>query len=144
MSAGAEDRIMELRFPALPGRMTPVRRSVRGALAECGLDEVAVQEIVLAISEACQNVMKHGYAGGEPGDIVLTLARDGDALVVRVADFAPTFDPTQIRPRDLSDVRPGGLGVHFITELMDTAECLPGPGGVGNVLRMTRKTGVSP
>ena len=144
MSAREEDRLMELRFPARTTCMKPVRKSVRAALAECGLDRRAAEEIVLAISEACQNVMRHGYGDGEAGDIVLTISRDGDRMVVRITDFGPTFDPTQIEPRDLSDIRPGGLGVHFITELMDTAECLPGPGGVGNVLLMTRKTGVSP
>ena len=144
MSAGAEDSIMELRFPARPERMQRVRQRVRDALAECGLDPLTIEEIVLAISEACQNVIKHGYANIEAGDIELTLMRDGDRLVVRITDFAPAFDPAFVEPRDLTVVRPGGLGIYFITELMDTAECLPGPGGVGNVLRMTRKKGISP
>jgi len=144
MTAAAEDRIMELRFPARPERMRPVRQSVRHALAECGLDPLTTEEIVLAISEACQNVIKHGYANVEAGDIELTLMRDGEKLVVRITDFAPAFDPSCVEPRDLAVVRPGGLGIYFITELMDTAECLPGPGGIGNVLRMTRKTGISP
>ncbi len=140
----AEDRLMELRFPARPDRMALVRKSVRGAVLDCGFDDFAVQEIVLAIGEACQNVMRHGYADREAGDIVVSLSRTKERLVIRVTDFAPTVDPAQIQSRDLSDIRPGGLGVHFITELMETVEYRPGPGGVGNVLLMTRKTGVSP
>jgi len=143
MSANGGDRVMELRFPALPDTMRSVRDCVRAALADCPFDDGAVEDIVLAISEACQNVMRHGYGDGTPGDIVLTVSRAPDGVVVRVADFAPTLDPARIRARDLSEVRPGGLGVHFISELMDTAEFLPGPDGVGNVLQMTRKTRVT-
>jgi len=143
MSAATGDRVMELRFRALPDNMRSVRDCVRTALAGCALDADAVEDIVLAISEACQNVMRHGYADGAPGDIVLTVSRSGDGVVIRVADFAPTVDPARVRARDLAEVRPGGLGVHFISELMDSAEFLPGPGGVGNILQMTRKTRVT-
>lgn len=143
MSANGDQRVMELRFPALPDNMRSVRDCVRGALADCRFDEDAVEEIVLAISEACQNVMRHGYGDGAAGDIVLTVSRSRDGVVIRVADFAPTVDPARVRARDLAEIRPGGLGVHFISELMDTAEFLPGPGGVGNVLQMTRKSKVT-
>ncbi|MEE8332346.1 MAG: ATP-binding protein [Alphaproteobacteria bacterium] len=139
-----EERLLELRFPARPDRMALVRKSIRGAALDYGFDDFAIQEIVLAISEACQNVMRHSYTERETGDIVVSLSRTAERLIIRVTDFAPTVDPTKIRSRDLSDIRPGGLGVHFITELMETVEYLPGPGGVGNILLMTRKTEVSP
>jgi sigma-B regulation protein RsbU (phosphoserine phosphatase) len=58
---------------------------------------------------------------------------------VRVTDFAPPVDPETIKPRDLDDVRPGGLGTHFLREIMDTADFLPAPDGAGNLLRMTKK-----
>lgn len=139
----AVERVTELRFLALPARMALVREWVREAADECGLSETEAEDIVLAIGEACQNVMRHGYPDGEPGDIVLSISWSEDGIVVKVTDFAPTIDPDAIRSRDLDDLRPGGLGMHFINSLMDTVEFLPGPAGVGNVLRMTRKTGVS-
>ena len=139
-----EERLMEIRFPARPDRMAMVRKSVRGVALDCGFDDFAVQEIVLAIAEACQNVMRHGYTEREIGDIVVSLSRTAERLIIRVTDFAPTINPAQIQSRDLSDIRPGGLGVHFISELMETVEYMPGPGGSGNILLMTRKTEVSP
>lgn len=148
MSAAGEDRIVELRFPARPDRMWLVRASVRDAARYCGLEARAAEQVVLAVAEACQNVMRHGYAGREDGDIVLSISLGADDLVVRVRDFAPPVDPAEVKSRDLDDVRPGGLGVHFIEQLMDSAVFLPGPEGVGNVLQMTKqvtgKVGVSP
>lgn len=143
MTSRLEDVIVEIRFPARPDRMTLVRSTVRNAASYGGLDPTSIQELVLAVGEACQNVMQHGYGDLETGDILLTLARMEDGIVVRVADFAPAVDPAKIKPRDLSDVRPGGLGVHFIEELMDSAEFRPNPDGIGNVLEMTKRTEIS-
>lgn len=139
----SEDMIVELRFPARPDRMTLVRSTVRNAASYAGLDPTSIQELVLAVGEACQNVMQHGYGDVATGDILLTLSRSDDGIVVRIADFAPAVDPTKIKPRDLSDVRPGGLGVHFIEELMDSAEFRPNPDGIGNVLEMTKRMEIS-
>lgn len=139
----AEEIIVELRFPARPDRMTLVRSTVRGAAVFCGLDPTTTQEIVLAVGEACQNVMQHAYTGLHAGDILLTILRNDDALVLRVTDFAPPIDLTKVRPRDFSEIRPGGLGVHFIEALMDSAVFSHGPNGTGNILEMTKRVGAS-
>jgi anti-sigma regulatory factor (Ser/Thr protein kinase) len=119
--------------------MSLVRETLRSAARHCGFDPDATKDLVLAVCEACQNVVQHGYAGQEPGDIVLTMARSEDGVIVRIRDFAAPVDPTKIKSRDLDDVRPGGLGIHFITRLMDSAEFLPGADGIGNVLQMTKR-----
>ena len=62
---------------------------------------------------------------------------------VRLRDFASPADPDSMRPRDLDDIIPGGLGTHFIREIMDSAEFLPPPGGEGNLLQLTKKIGPS-
>lgn len=143
MSRAAEERLMELRFPAEANRMVLVRETVRSAARFCGFDEVTTGDIVLAVGEACQNVILHSYAGRDAGDIVLGILRGTEGIILRVTDFAPAIDPAVIKPRDLRDQRPGGLGIHFIQELMDTADFRPAPEGVGNVFQMTKKTGLS-
>ena len=67
------------------------------------------------------------------------MTRSEDGVVVRVRDFAAPVDPEKLKPRDLADVRPGGLGIHFIKNLMDSAVFLPGADGIGNVLQMTKR-----
>ena len=141
MKDALEKPIVELRIPAFADRMSLVRETLRSAARHCGFDVSATKELVLAVCEACQNVMQHGYAGQEPGDIILTLARSADGVIVQVRDFAATVDPSKIKSRDLDDVRPGGLGIHFIENLMDSAVFLPGDDGIGNVLQMTKRIG---
>ena len=55
----------------------------------CGFDDTAAQNIVLAVDEACQNIIVHGYKGREDGEILLSLARKHDGIQVCLVDSAP-------------------------------------------------------
>jgi anti-sigma regulatory factor (Ser/Thr protein kinase) len=88
-----------------------------------GFTDAQCSQIALAIDEALTNIMKHGYERRTDGRIWLKLnpitdAKD-PALEVIIDDEAKQVDPGQIRGRDLEDIRPGGLGVHIIKEVMD-------------------------
>ena len=58
--------------------------------------------------------------------------------MMRIRDFAPKIDPAKIGPRSLEDVRPGGLGTHFIRAVMDDATFIPLPDGEGNLLELVK------
>ncbi len=142
----AEDQfeiLFEARFPARADRLKLVRGSVRTAAHMCGFTDTEAQNIVLAVDEACQNIIVHGYKEQTDGEIVLSLRRTPDGLFVQLRDFAPPVDPTTVRPRALDDVRPGKLGSHFIREIMDSMEFHPSPDGTGNLLIMIKKTGTA-
>lgn len=132
-----------LRLPAQVDRMRLVRGAVAGAAGLCGFDDDTTADIVLAVAEAGQNVILHAYGGREGEAIELEILRRANALVIRLRDFASPTDPDSLRPRDLDDIMPGGLGTHFIREIMDSAEFLPPPGGEGNLLQLTKKIGQS-
>ena len=137
--AGAGERILEFAFPSQAGQLKEVRGKVRDTARLCGFGADAVQDIVLAVDEACQNVIRHAYGGSAEGEIVLEICRAGDDLVFLLRDFAEPTDVTTVKPRDLDDVRPGGLGTHFMAEVMDRVEFLPPPEGGGNLLRMVKR-----
>ncbi len=138
------ETLLELRFPARADRLKLVRGGVRAAARMCGFNDATAQSIVLAVDEACQNIIVHGYKGRADGEIVLGVFRCRDGILVRLRDFAPPVDPTKIKPRALDDIRPGKLGSHFIREIMDSAEFRPSPDGTGNLLEMIRRMDSSP
>ena len=133
--------LLELRFPARAEELKSMRQAVKECLTGCGVGEDSARDIVLAIDEACQNVIRHAYGPRRGGDIVLEVERTGGEVVFSLIDFAPRIDPSQVRPRDLDDVRPGGLGTHLIQEVMDSAEFIEPPAGCGNLLRMIKRIG---
>jgi len=125
----------------VPGRaqsLVMVRRAVEASATLCGFSKEQTQDIILAVDEACQNVVRHAYAGALDGDMVVDVRREKGAYLVLIRDFAPSVDPAIIKSRALDDVRPGGLGVHFIREVMDTMDYLPPPDGQGNLLRLKK------
>ncbi len=137
-NAAAEQLLLEIRFFAKPDRLKLIRPVVLAAARMCGFDEQGGQDIVLATDEACQNVIIHGYRGQPDKQITLTAYDIADGIQIRLRDTAPAADPAHIHPRDLDDIRPGGLGTHFMQAAMDDVVYLPAPGGVGNLLRLTK------
>ena len=135
------DVVLMLQFPAQADRLKPMRSKVLEAVTQCGCSDAVARDIVLAVDEACQNVIRHAYAGVDGGTIDLEVRCVNRAIVILLRDFAATIDVSRIKPRDLDDLRPGGLGLHFIREIMDEIEFVPPPSGRGNLLRMTKRIG---
>jgi sigma-B regulation protein RsbU (phosphoserine phosphatase) len=137
MSAG--DVLLELRTPARAAELKHIRDAVRKTALAAGCGSECAGDIVMAIDEACQNIIRHAYGKDRNGEIVLEIERQGENLVLSLIDFAPTIDPARVKPRDLDDVRPGGLGTHLIRKVMDSADFIEPPPGCGNLLRMVKR-----
>jgi sigma-B regulation protein RsbU (phosphoserine phosphatase) len=128
----------ERRYPAHPDELSAIRAAVGGAARALGCGESMVGDVVLAVDEACQNIIRHAYKGSE-GDILVHLDRDSDRLVIRLMDFAPAVDVAKIQPRPLDEIRPGGLGTHLMRSIMDKVDFLAPPPGIGNLLQMVKR-----
>jgi len=133
------ESLLELRFPARAEELKPARHAVKEALLASGCANAVARDIVLALDEACQNVIRYAYGPEREGDISLTIESRGEELVFLLTDWAPRIDDSKVRPRDLDDVRPGGLGTFLIREVMDRTDFIDPPPGCGNVLRMVRR-----
>lgn len=127
------------------GRLTPQglsdqREAVGGALRAAGADAGVASDIVMAVDEASQNILRHGYGplGEMAGEIILEITRDVNIFTVRMIDFAPSAELANITPRALEDIAPGGLGLHFMRQAMDSLSWPPPPPGTGNLLLMTK------
>ena len=134
-----EKRLFEVRFPAAPDRLYMVRMLVKRAAGIVGCDKQQSERLVIAVNEACMNIIQHAYRGDDTGEIVLEILNNDSQIQFRLTDFAEPVDLASVKPRDLDDVRPGGLGTHFIREIMDECEMGHLEGGKGNYLRMVKK-----
>lgn len=128
-----------LRFRARPSALRRVRAAVDEAVRARGASEGCAEDVVRAVDEACQNVIRHAYGGACDAAIELEIHREADRLVVLLRDFAAPVPADAVRPRPLDELRPGGLGTHLIHALMDESAFLPPPEGRGNLLRMVKR-----
>ncbi len=131
--------LVDLTFDSCPSNLKQVRDRVRDACARSGCGEELERKLVLVIDEAVSNVIRHAYRGQRDRQIRLRISLDGDELTFRLRDYADPVDVSCIRPRDLSECRPGGLGINFIDSVMDSWEFQRPARGAGNVLQMTKR-----
>ncbi len=117
-------------------------RAVVGSVARrLGFNEIQCGQISLAVDEALCNVITHGYHRCPDGRIWVSLwALDTKPTGIKIVieDLASQVDPATIRSRDLADIRPGGLGVHIIREIMDEV-CYERRSGGGMQLTMIKR-----
>lgn len=126
-----------LEIPSDPCGLFLVRSLVERLARRMGYEQTEVSQIILAVDEACTNVIRHAYHNSTDQRIVLTFHVEEDRLEIHVRDFGTPSDPESLRPRDLSELRPGGLGLHFIQKSMDEVHYGEASGG-GGLLRLIK------
>jgi len=91
-----------------------------------GVDSQALYDLQLACDEACTNVITHGYAGMNPGSIIVQLELEPRRAVMRITDFGHAFEPSETPmpdPGAALEGRPtGGFGLYFIYQTMDDVD----------------------
>lgn len=116
---------LRLQMVSDPVYLSGAREMVASVAKRLGFTEEACGQIALAVDEALCNVIRHGYERRRDGPIWLSVwplpSDNGHASGMRIVveDEAKQVEPEQIKSRDLDEVRPGGLGVHIIRQVMD-------------------------
>jgi sigma-B regulation protein RsbU (phosphoserine phosphatase) len=137
---GAADKLLEFQFPASSEHLCTLRNKLRGVLESCSKSDELKNCIVLAVSEACMNIIEHAYCDDDKGDIIVEVEKQGDSMIFRLTDFAHRKTrEEEMQSRPLEEIRPGGLGCHLINEIMDKVSLIECDSTCGNVLQMTKK-----
>ncbi|HET9031372.1 MAG TPA: SpoIIE family protein phosphatase [Dokdonella sp.] len=126
-------------FPAQPEQMREIRSLLRGALDDAGVETGIRDKLVLAVDEACCNIIRHAYGPEHSGDIDLRVTSENGKLEFRLLDSAPSVDPGRVRAKPLGECRSGGLGVALIDTVMDDWVLQKRPDDRGNRLIMHKK-----
>jgi anti-sigma regulatory factor (Ser/Thr protein kinase) len=125
-----ESMLLKLELRSNPEMLCVVRASLGQLTEKLGFPEAECRAVVLAVDEALTNIIRHAYSGQTERPIELSCRRiqvrqDGarrEALEILVEDRGLKVDGAKLCGRALEDVQPGGLGLHFIRESMDTVE----------------------
>ena len=143
MQAQGPEILFRRSFPAKPEQMREVRSLLRSALDDAGVESGIRDKLVLAVDEACCNIIRHAYGPHATGDIDLRLTSDNGELEFRVVDSAPAVDPCCVKAKPLGEFRSGGLGVALIETVMDDWSLQALPGGKGNRLIMHKRVDIT-
>lgn len=133
-----QDMTVTLTVPGHPRYLYVVRRTLHPLVCHAGFSRKDSRLIILAVDEACSNIIKHAYGADRTGPITMTVADAADRFTVRLRDLGRKVDRAAIAPRDLADIRPGGLGTHFMAEVFDRVDYDTSP-AEGTVLTLEKR-----
>lgn len=111
-------------FSSTTSHLAEMRKKAGAFLEHCGFEECAAALLILALDEACTNIIRHAYHHKE-GAVRLKMERLRDRVRFTLRDYGKSCDPKCIRSRDLADIRPGGVGVHIIKQAFDLVKYEP-------------------
>jgi len=105
-----------------------------------GMHDSVIDDVKLAVDEACTNVIRHAYRGDTRQKIVVKFKLGKKGFEVIIEDNGIKAQPESIAGRSLDEVRPGGLGIHFIKRTFDVFQ-FDEKRTKGNRLRLIRYRG---
>jgi len=128
---------MTFEFQSDTCHLAEVRARVRAFLSDNGFNDCEAELMVLALDEACTNVIRHAYGHAcKPVRLKMTSLQGKVRFTLR--DYGQACDPSKIKSRALEDIRPGGLGVHIIRQAFDAVSYQPQARGTRLVLEKRR------
>ena len=96
----------------------------------------------LSLDELLTNTISYGYDDDARHRIDIAIRMDGSAMVVEITDDAKPFDPSEAARPDtdvpIEDRPIGGLGIHFVREMMDGFRYRRS--GKHNIVTLTKNT----
>ena len=118
--------IYKLTIPSSTRYLEDVRHFVEAHALEANLAEAAVEQLKIAVDEACTNVIEHAYNGEGEHQIDIAIIVKPDRLVVRIRDEGEAFNPDSYEEPNIFEFakrhKKGGFGVHIMRRLMDQVE----------------------
>jgi anti-sigma regulatory factor (Ser/Thr protein kinase) len=136
----AQQPDFSLAFRSSPRLLCDVRAIIRSYLTNQGVDNEKVQEVVLAVDEACTNSMRHAYQGREDETLELSLGSRDGWIELELCDDGIPAPYDRIKPKSEEAIAaealtPGGLGMHLIYNVFDDVTFTPGD-AKGNTIVM--------
>ena len=107
-------------FSVHSSSLKEIRSFAREVLAKDDIFKSTSDDVVLALAEAAQNIVKHAYNGVDTSDnLKVEISYNDNQLKIDLYDKGTPAIPTNIKPRNVDDIKPGGLGTFFIGQIMD-------------------------
>lgn len=113
---------IHLKIRSHPENLARIRTLIAEVTSKIQISKEEIGRIILAVDEACSNIIKHCCRDDDTRIIDLAITLESESLIISIVDNGIRFDIRSIKSRDINEIKPGGLGVHIIKQVMDTVE----------------------
>ncbi|GAA3409876.1 anti-sigma B factor RsbW [Paenibacillus hodogayensis] len=130
MTLNPVEPTVTLRVPALAEYVDLVRLTLYGIASKLGFLYEEIEDMKVAVSEACNNAVLHAYDGaGQSGMMEIRFYAAERELTIIVKDEGRSFEPAPegsaspaLHGKTLDEIQAGGLGLYLMQALMDEVE----------------------
>ena len=128
--------ILTLRIPGKPEYVGTVRMAIAHVAVHVGFDIEAIDDIKVAVSEACTNIIRHSHNHTDYSyDIIIEC--EEKKLAITVKDYGSGFETGEYIEPVPGETRGSGMGIFIVKALMDEVD-IQSEIGVGTNIRMTK------
>lgn len=134
---------LDLSLPADTRLLGPTRKALGAFIREFGASSEIVDDVILAVDEACSNVMQHAYPPGPENNFLLRAELHKERILIEVVDDGVGFDGFNLVTQraggdDDRHLAPSGRGLEVMRRLMTTVEVESPTATGGTRLRLVR------
>jgi serine/threonine-protein kinase RsbW len=119
--------VLRFMIPGKPEYVRTVRMAISSLAGGAGFDVEAVEDIMVAVSEACSNIVCHGV-GVRDATYEVSCEMLGDRIVIRVENPPAGPEGGAYQEHRFVSFREGGLCLNIIRALMDEVDVLSDAG----------------
>ena len=138
MSVRDKNKTGELKVKSKTENLSEIRDFVSTNALDAGIQSSTIDNIILAVDEACTNIIKHAYKLSPQGEIIIKIDYDEEKFTITIIDYGKSFEPERVPRPDLQkyyhEHRVGGLGMYLMKSLMDDVTYTSIPGKYNQVL----------
>lgn len=123
------DGTVTLTVPAKAEFVDIIRLTLYGIAAKMKFSFEEIEDMKVAVSEACNNAVLHAYDHSQPGQIEVSFTiMNEDRLQIAVSDSGVSFEQVTDRTtstlhgKSIDEIQSGGLGLYLMQALMDEVE----------------------
>ena len=128
---------IKMEIPANPDYVSILRLTTSGIANKLGFSMDDIEDMKVAVSEACSNAVKHS----EDNKVSINFNLLNNGIQIEIIDNGKGYDVDSKETPDLTNPKEGGLGLFIIQTLMDEVN-ISSRGNQGTTIKMTKYLGV--
>jgi len=132
----------ELQVKSRTENLSKIREFIQDFASSAGFNQDTIDNMMLAVDEACTNIIKHAYKLYPDGEIIIKIKYENKKLIITIIDYGNAFQPESIPEPNIQEYyhqhRVGGLGMYLMKTLMDDVKYVSIPGKYNQVLLSKR------
>ena len=137
MDLDNKNNMISLTLPNSAEFVSVARLTLSGIANRMGFNFDEIEDLKVAMSEACTNALKHG-GNLSTSEYIVNYIMYENKLEIDVCDEGRGFDINMVNIPDLKNPKDNGLGLYIIKTLMDEVEVISKENN-GTIVRMIKK-----